>query len=186
MRVSMMQGFFVTNGRTNERTNGQGDSRSWMLGLSGTSSYAVFVYLCILYLYFCIYAFVMSESSTPKRFPQILRVESSKPAQLVKAGESAVFLPWSAAIFLIWSPHLWQFTVLLRVVDQLGSFGRYEWSVHCPDPRDGLPDPVWANTGSAKTGRQVFTSLDWVAILQPAQRQRSLWWAVFFGNDDQK
>ena len=32
-----------------------------MLGLSGTSSYAVFVYLCILYLYFCICMFDTRE-----------------------------------------------------------------------------------------------------------------------------
>ena len=52
-------GFFVTNQRTNE----QGDSRSRMLGLSGTSAYTIFVYLCIcvfVFVYFCMRHLVIS------------------------------------------------------------------------------------------------------------------------------
>ena len=41
-----------------QRSAGIGHSSSWMLGLSETSSYAVFVYLCI--FYFGIYIFVFA------------------------------------------------------------------------------------------------------------------------------
>ena len=48
-----------------------------------------------------------------------------------------------------------QMSVGWAILQFLGfASGEFEWSVRCTGPRDGLPDPVWSHTGSAKQGKQ--------------------------------